>query len=87
MEVAESDIQVYTAPALKAMHIYMRLLGASQALQAKDMAASAGDAADMGLIPGLQRSPEVGNGTPLQLLLPGKSHGQRRLEGCSPWGR
>ena len=84
MEVAESDIKVYTAPALKAMNIYMRLLGASQALQAKDMAASAGDAADMGLIPGLQRSPEVGNGTPLQLLLPGKSHGQRSLVGYNP---
>ena len=25
-----------------------------------------------------------GNGNP---LLPGKSHGQRRLVGCSPWGR
>ena len=26
-----------------------------------------------------------GNGTPLQYL-PGKSHGQRSLVGCSPWG-
>ena len=26
-----------------------------------------------------------GNGTPI--LLPGKSHGQRTLVGCSPWGR
>ena len=24
---------------------------------------------------------------PTQVLLPGKSHGQRSLEGCSPWGR
>ena len=24
---------------------------------------------------------------PTPLLLPGKSHGQRSLEGCSPWGR
>ena len=23
---------------------------------------------------------------PTPVLLPGKSHGQRRLEGCSPWG-
>ena len=27
-----------------------------------------------------------GNGTPLQVLLPGKSNGQRSLVGCSPWG-
>ena len=27
-----------------------------------------------------------GNGNPLQLFLPGKSHGQRSLVGCSPWG-
>ena len=29
----------------------------------------------------------AGNGTPLQVLLPGKSHGRRSLVGCSPWGR
>ena len=29
-----------------------------------------------------------GNGTPpTPVLLPGKSHGQRSLVGCSPWGR
>ena len=28
-----------------------------------------------------------GNGTPTPVLLPGKSHGRRRLGGCSPWGR
>ena len=28
-----------------------------------------------------------GNGTPLQVLLPGKSHGRRSLAGRSPWGR
>ena len=27
-----------------------------------------------------------GDGTPLQLLLPGRSHGRRSLVGCSPWG-
>ena len=27
------------------------------------------------------------NGTPLPVLLPGKSHGQRSLVGCSRWGR
>ena len=28
-----------------------------------------------------------GTGDPLPVLLPGKSHGQRSLVGCSPWGR
>ena len=27
-----------------------------------------------------------GNGNPLQLFLPGESHGQRSLAGYSPWG-
>ena len=27
-----------------------------------------------------------GNGNPLQYSVPGKSHGQRSLVGCSPWG-
>ena len=27
-----------------------------------------------------------GDGTPLQYSWPGKSHGQRSLAGCSPWG-
>ena len=31
-------------------------------------------------------STREGNGTPLQYL-PGKSHGRKSLEGCSPWGR
>ena len=45
----------------------------------KESACSAGD---QGSIPGLGRSPGEGNGNPLQ-----KSHGQRSLMGCSPWGR
>ena len=31
------------------------------------------------------RSPGEGNGNPLQFM-PGKSHGQRNLVSCSPWG-
>ena len=50
-----------------------------------------------GSIPGSVRSPGGGNGNPLQyywdyyyyyyypVLLPGKSHGQRSLEGYSLW--
>ena len=36
------------------------------ALEVKNPPASAGDARDMGLITGSERSPGVGNGTPLQ---------------------
>ena len=39
----------------------------------------------MGLIPVLGRSPGGWRGTPV--FLPGESHGQRSLEGYSPWGR
>ena len=39
---------------------------------------------DMGSILGSERSPGVGNGSPA--VFPGKSHGQRSLEGYSPWG-
>ena len=51
----------------------------------KNPPANAGDA---GLIPGLERSPGVGNGNPLQSVfhLPGKFRGQRSLVGYSPWG-
>ena len=48
-----------------------------------DGKASAYNAGDLDLIPGLGRSPGEGNGNP---LLPGKSHGWRSLLGYSPWG-
>ena len=41
---------------------------------------------DMSLIPGSGRSPGEGNGNPLQYSCLGKSHGQRKLVGYSPWG-
>ena len=47
---------------------------------------SAGDARDMGSIPGLGRSPGVREWHPTPVLLPGKFHKQRSLAGCSPWG-
>ena len=43
-------------------------------------------ARDADSIHGLGRSPREGDGNPLQIFLPGKSHGQRSLVGCSPWG-
>ena len=30
--------------------------------------------------------PELGKGIPTPVFLPGESHGQRKLEGYSPWG-
>ena len=49
-----------------------------------DGKASAYNVGDPGSIPGSGRSGE-GNGNP-PVFLPGKSHGQRSLVGCSPWG-
>ena len=43
-------------------------------------------AEDVGSISGLGRSPGEGNGSPLQLFLPGESHRQRSLVGYGPWG-
>ena len=40
----------------------------------KNLPANAGDARDPGLIPGLGRSPGVGNGNPTPEFLPGKFH-------------
>ena len=41
------------------------------------------NAGDVGLIPGLGRSPRGGNGNPLQYSCLEKSHGQRSLAGYS----
>ena len=42
---------------------------------------NAEDTRERDLIPGLERSPGIGNDNPLQ----GKFHGQRSLAGYSPW--
>ena len=47
---------------------------------------SACNAGDLGLIPGLGRSPGGGHGNPLQYSCPENPHGQRSLTGYSPWG-
>ena len=41
----------------------------------------------LGLIPGLGRSPGGGPDNPLQYSCLENPHGQRSLEGYSPWGR
>ena len=45
----------------------------------KNLPASAGDAEDLGLIPGSGRSPIGANGSPLQYSCLGKTHGQGSL--------
>ena len=52
----------------------------------KNLPANAGD---IGLIPGLGRSPGEGNGNLWKptVFLPERFHGQRGLSGYSSWGR
>ena len=47
---------------------------------------SACNAGDLGLIPGLERSPREGHGNPLQCSCLKNSHGQRSLVSYSLWG-
>ena len=51
----------------------------------KEPTANAGDVRDRGSIPEWGRSPRGGHGNPTPVFLPGESHGQMALEGCSPW--
>ena len=44
------------------------------------------NAGGMSSIPGSERSPWRRKWQPTALFLPGKSHGQRSLVGCSTWG-
>ena len=46
---------------------------------------SACNVGDPGSIPGSGRSSGERNNNPLLVFLPGESHGQRSLEGYSPW--
>ena len=47
---------------------------------------SACNVGDLGLIPGLGRSPGGGHGDPFQYSCLENLHGQRSLVGYSPWG-
>ena len=51
----------------------------------KNPPANAGDSGGAGVILGSGRSLGAGNGNPFQYFLPGKSRGQRSLEGYSQW--
>ena len=59
---------------------YMGLPGGSDS---KESSCSAGD---LGVIPGLGRSPGRGHGNPLQYSCLENPHGHRSLAGYSPWG-
>ena len=47
---------------------------------------SACNAGDLGLIPGMRRSPGEWHGNPLQFSCLENPHGQKNLAGCSLWG-
>ena len=61
------DLQAWKV--LQIVHV----LGSQVVLVVKNPAASAGDLIDVGLIPGLERSPGEGNGNPLQYSCLGNS--------------
>ena len=53
----------------------------------KNFLANAGDAIDLGSVPGWGRSSGGGHGNLLQYFYLGEFHGQRSLVGYSPWDR
>ena len=52
----------------------------------KNPPANAGDARDVGSIPGAGKIPCRRKWLPISVFLPGESHGQSSLAGYSPWG-
>ena len=67
------------------LHENLHSFGASQMmLVVKNPPANVGDVRDMGLIPGLGRSPGGEHGNPLQYSCLENHHGQRNLVDYSP---
>ena len=60
--------------------------GFSDGAVVKNLPADAGDARDVGSIPGLGRFPWNKARHPMPVFLPGKPHAKRSLVGYSPWG-
>ena len=52
----------------------------------KESASNAGDTRDVSLVPGLERSLEVGNGNPTPVFLPGRFQGEKSLPDYSSYG-
>ena len=69
----------------ESLHPISELPGFPGSSVVKNLPAKAGDAGDTGSIPGLRRSPGVGNGKPLQYYFLENPHGQRSLVGYNPW--
>ena len=65
--------------------VSLKLRGLPNDAAVNDSPAHTGDVRDLGSIPGSGRSPGGGDGDHSSILA-GKSHGQRSLEGYSPWG-
>ena len=55
-------------------------------LVVKNLLANAGGCERHGLDPWVRKIPWRRARQPTPVLLPGESHGQRSLAGCSPWG-
>ena len=63
------------------------LRASQEVLMVKNPPGNAGDAGDVGSVPGLGRFPGGGYGNPLQYSCLENPQGRRSLVGCSPWGR
>ena len=67
--------------------VMLKAVGASQmALLVKNPPANAGDTRDTGFDPWAGKIPWRRAWQRTPVFLPRKSHGQRSLAGCSPWG-
>ena len=73
--------QIYTYTYIPSFGIHLGFPGGSVV---KNRSINAGNAGDMGLVPGLGRSPGGGNGTPLQYSCLENRHGERSLVGYRP---
>ena len=67
--------------------ILSRSRASQVALVVRNRLTNAGDVRRCGFDPGVGRIPWRTAGQPTPAFLPGESHGQRSLAGCSPWGR
>ena len=90
--VALSQSRVSLWEAVSEMQIcilvaYSRCRAGGRWLSGKESACQCRDIRDVGSIPELERIPWKSKWQPTPVFLPGKSHGQRSLEGYSPWGR
>ena len=68
---------------IEPLNICMNVFGFLGGSDGKESACNVGD---LGLIPGLGRSPGGGHGDPFQYSCLENLHGQRSLVGYSPWG-